>query len=249
VNWSDAVSLWIILAGPAAGSFFTALADRHCRGLPLLYRRSHCTACAHVLRPTDLVPLWSYARLRGRCRYCQTRIPVSVWGGEWAGLALAFLAVSASSDPQEQLLGAFYLWLLLGLFQSDAACFRLPDALTLLLLIAGLSLGSIRFGFAQAALASVAGFAVFWTLAWGYRNLRKREGLGLGDVKMLAGLSSASGLAGLPWITLLAALSALIGAGISRLRGADVHATTRIAFGCHLAIAGGLVWYSGVAFG
>lgn len=244
---SDALSLWLILAGTAAGSFVTALADRHCRGQPLLYGRSCCTQCQQVIPAGDLIPLWSYARLKGKCRNCHAPIPKSVWCGEWAGLALAFLALWAGNSPAEQVCGAVFFWILLGLFQADAACFRLPNALTLPLLGAGLCLGSFGIGLAQSALAAAVGFMAFWALAFSYKRWRGTEGLGFGDVKMLAGLAAASGLTGLPWITLLAALSALLWAAFGHLKGRQMHSTMRIAFGCHLALAGGFVWLVGTA--
>lgn len=242
MSWAEIFALWLLLLGPAAGSFVTALADRACRGMPLLFARSACAECGQVIAPGDLVPLWSYVRLGGRCRSCGAAIPRAVWGGEWAGLGLAALAVWVGDGPLEQGLAALHFWLLLGLFQADARCYRLPDALTLPLLGTGLGLGSLHVGITGAALAALIGFAAFWALARGYRHWRGREGLGFGDVKLLAGLAAATGPAGIPLITLVAALSALLTAGLARLRGGPLRPDTKIAFGCHLSLAGGLVW-------
>lgn len=135
----------------------------------------------------------------------------------------------------------FYLWVLLGLFLTDAACFRLPDVFTLPLLMIGVCLGTLRFGILHSAMSAVVGAAALWFLALGYSRSRRQEGIGFGDIKMMAGLAAATGIMALPWITLLAAISALAVAGGSALQGKQVHADMPVAFGCYLAISGGLV--------
>ncbi len=234
----SAVSVWLLLLGPVIGSFVTALADRRCRDVPLWRRRSHCTACDRRIAPRDLVPLVSYARLGGRCRNCRAPIGAAVWFGEWAGLAAALLAVAVGADAVERAALAAFLWLLLGLFQADRACFRLPDVLTLPLAVSGVVLGCLHLPPFQVLAAAVIGPGALALVALAYRKARGRDGLGLGDIKMMAGISAAVGAAGIPLVTLFAAVSALIWTG---LRQRALHRTHKIAFGAHLALAAALV--------
>ena len=64
------------LFGLQLGSFLNLSIDRLPRHESILGGRSHCDACGHTLRPLDLIPLVSYLMLRGRCRYCDARIPI-----------------------------------------------------------------------------------------------------------------------------------------------------------------------------
>ena len=68
------------ILGCALGSFTDCLAGRMLAGASILKGRSHCDACGHVLGVPDLVPLFSWLCLRGRCRYCGAKIPAeSFW--------------------------------------------------------------------------------------------------------------------------------------------------------------------------
>ena len=80
------------LLGTAIGSFLNVCIDRLPVGKSLLYPPSHCDACQHHLSPRDLVPVFSYLWLRGRCRYCHVAIPRRVlWVEVASGLLFAFL--------------------------------------------------------------------------------------------------------------------------------------------------------------
>lgn len=69
-------TLFIALIGLCLGSFASLIAYRWPRGLPWVAARSACPACGHALGAKDLVPLFSWLATRGKCRYCQTGIPV-----------------------------------------------------------------------------------------------------------------------------------------------------------------------------
>ena len=239
---TPALILWLLLMGPVVASFMTALADRVCAGTPLLAPRSHCASCKTPIRALDLIPILSWPILRGRCRACGATIPARLWLAELAGLALVALAIWRGESGTEAIVGAAYLLILLGLFQTDLGCMRLPDMLTLPLLVAGIGLGTLSRGVGPTLVAAIIGPLVLWLIGAAYRRTRGRAGLGFGDVKMMAGLSAAVGLIALPWVTLLAALSALGVAMLSRARGGDVSRTRPVAFGCHLAVAGAVVW-------
>ncbi|MFC2013081.1 prepilin peptidase [Chloroflexota bacterium] len=80
-----------VLLGVAVGSFLNVCSDRLPGGKSPAYPPSHCDACKHSLSPKDLVPVFSYLRLRGRCRYCHATIPRRVfWLEIGTGLLFAF---------------------------------------------------------------------------------------------------------------------------------------------------------------
>jgi leader peptidase (prepilin peptidase)/N-methyltransferase len=88
------------LFGVAVGSFLNVCIDRLPAGRSLVYPPSQCDTCQHGLSPQDLIPVFSYLWLRGRCRYCQARIPqrmllVEVLSGIYFFLAFWRFSLSA----------------------------------------------------------------------------------------------------------------------------------------------------------
>jgi leader peptidase (prepilin peptidase)/N-methyltransferase len=138
-------------------------------------------------------------------------------------------------------------WTLLTLAAIDWREFVLPYIITLPLIPSGLVVASaIDPGLLGAhALGALAGFASLALIASVYRRLRGREGLGLGDAKLLAAAGAWLGWQGLPSVVLIGAVSALTMALATALGGGKLAWTSRIAFGPHLALAFWLVWLCG----
>ncbi|SIS95510.1 leader peptidase (prepilin peptidase) / N-methyltransferase [Roseivivax lentus] len=232
-------AVWLMALGAVGGSAMGACADRLKAGRSWVRGRSACEDCAHPIASADLVPIVSFLRLKGQCRNCHAALPGRLLAVEIAGVLCAVLALVVAQGPAAQIAGTVFLLSLLGLFLCDLRTMRLPDVLTGALAIAGLWVGALAHGLANAALAAIIGVAAFYALAAGYRFLRGREGLGQGDIKMMAGLSAMAGPLGIPWLTLLAALSALI---VTAVRNEPMSATSRVPLGCYLAVAGAAVW-------
>ena len=84
------IVFWIL--GTCIGSFLNVVIDRLPAGKSLVYPPSGCDACQHRLSWPDLFPVFSFLFLRGRCRYCQAKIPQRVfWVELGTGLLVAFL--------------------------------------------------------------------------------------------------------------------------------------------------------------
>lgn len=236
--------LLLLLLAPAVGSFLALLADRLPRGEAVVLARSACRSCGQRLAPRDLVPVLSFCLTRGRCRHCGAAIPPFVLYTEIAALGLAVLAVIAGSDPAQTALIAGLLWVLLALAVTDLLWFRLPDVLTLALFLLALLWALIWGVGAGAALTGAAlGAGSFAALRLGYRAVRGREGLGQGDVKLMAGIGALTGPWDLPLVVLLAALCALAVALVQRGRDAGALDPGRpLPFGAALAGAAGALW-------
>jgi leader peptidase (prepilin peptidase)/N-methyltransferase len=123
----------------------------------------------------------------------------------------------------------------------------IPDWLNLTIAGLGLSkaviLGGPLAGL-QAACEGAAIGVIFWLLRRLYFAFRKVQGLGLGDVKFLAAAGIWVGVTGLPMLLLVAALTALAGAGAMQLAGRQLTAQTSMSFGPYLAI--GLLFAAGL---
>lgn len=155
-----------------------------------------------------------------------------------------------SAPPPLALIFVFvYVGLLVRLSWLDIKQRLLPDNLTYPLLWSGLLLQVFVFPdrLASAVIGAVAGYLSLWGLYWGYFFLRRHEGIGYGDMKLLAALGAWHGWQNLQWIVLIAAGCGLVYAG--KLRITQLHAghmfTTPLPFGPCLAIAGGVTgWFN-----
>ena len=223
-----------LLAGAIIGSFLATLILRWSAGRSVLTGRSVCDGCGRTLGPRDLVPLASAILSRGRCRTCAAPIDL-LHGRVEAGCALIG-GVSLALFPGIAGAGWAVLgWLLLTLAILDWRHFWLPDALTLPLAFLGLTLGLwvTDIPLLDRIVGAGIGYAALLAIALGYKRLRGREGLGLGDAKLLGALGGWFGWQALPFLLLTASVLALV---VTLAQG-KATATTRIPLGTFLCLA------------
>jgi leader peptidase (prepilin peptidase)/N-methyltransferase len=216
--------------GLVMGSYAVTAGIRHSRGEQSALGRSHCDHCAQILHSAHTVPVFSYVGLRGHCHACKGRIdPAHLIGECAAGLAFASAAM-ATTLPRAMLIGVLSL-ALIAASAVDLKVRRLPNNLTLV--IAGLctalatthSINDLQIGLIAAAVMGL----LLGALRWLSLRLGK-DGLGLGDVKLIAALAIWLGAA-TPWMIALSAVLGLL--AILVIRPID----GRIAFGPAIALA------------
>lgn len=240
--------LLVILLGPAVGSFLAVLVDRLPRGEDAVLRPSTCRQCGVTLSASQMVPIFSFLLQRGRCGACHGPIPPWLFYLELICLGGGVLAVLQGGGGLTVVLSAAFLWVLAGLATADLLWLRLFDPLTaaLALITFALSLTPQGAGLGQAALGAALGAGGFAVLRWGYWALRRREGLGLGDVKLMVGLGAFAGPYDLPLLVLLAAVAALAMAlGQRLLDGGALAGDRPLPFGTALCAAAGFLWLIG----
>lgn len=244
------MSAWMLLIfAPCIGSWLGVVARRWPQGRPVALARSACEHCGHVLGSLDMVPLASFLWLCGKCRYCGAPIGWFHPAIELAALTVAVAALGVDGAGWLAWVDAALGWALLLAAWIDAQTYRLPDVITLPLILAGLLVTYLTQPGAiyNHAAAAAAGYLSFRLIDALYHAVRHRHGLGQGDAKLLAAAGAWLGLAALPWTVFLAACAGLIMALIA-LRGA-LHGTARLPFGPALALsffllrlAGGAGW-------
>lgn len=235
-----------LVAAPFVGSFLGLVALRTPKGVSVVTGRSRCDACGKSLGALDLIPVLSWIASGARCRHCAISLPLFYPAIELAALALVAWAAVMTEG--------LVFWLscglgctLLTLAVIDLRHFILPDKLTLPLVLAGLlstwlvapaSLGDHFFG----AAVGYGGFVLLRAL---YFKLRGREGLGLGDAKLMAAAGAWLSWQALPAVVALAALAGLFAVVLIRVSGSKVSATDRIPFGPCICLAIWTVWLYG----
>ncbi len=244
-------SLLLILAAPCMGSFVGVIADRLPVGRPLVWSRSTCEHCGQRLAIRDLVPIAGWLANRGRCRLCGHAVSALYPAIELAATLIAVWSLAVLPGWLAWA-GAALGWTLLALSVIDARHLLLPDELTLPLIPAGLAVTWTVAPDMLAAhiLAAIGGFLLFAVLALAYRRLRGREGIGLGDAKLLAAAGAWVSWQGLPGVILLAAAGGLVGAMAKRLATGSLEVGHPLPFGPYLAGGLWLVWlYGPIGFG
>ncbi|MBN3789685.1 A24 family peptidase [Burkholderia sp. Ac-20353] len=215
----------------------------------LWHPRSACPHCGHVLRAWENIPLVSYLLQRGRCRQCGHAIGIRYPLIELAGSLLAAGSLS-TFGPTFAALAAFGLCAaLLAMSAIDIRTGYLPDSMTLPLLWAGLALnlGGTFTSLRAAVIGAMAGYLFLWSIYWLFKWLRGIEGIGFGDLKLLAALGAWMGWAALPQVVLFAAVTGAIVGLVATWRG-RMRFEEPIPFGPFLAAGGAATLFFGTPF-
>lgn len=238
--WIWPVALGVL--GAISGSFIATIALRWPEGRSAMRGRSECDSCRKPLRAHELVPLLSYVLQRGRCRACGAAIHPGHLAVEVAGM-LVGIAAGLVAPGWHGVAGAVFGWLLLALAALDLAAFWLPNALTALLAFAGLVDG-LFFppNWTDRILGGLFGFGLLWLVAFTYRHVRGREGLGGGDPKMFGGIGLWLGASMLAPVLLAASVIGLAVALAARISGRKMEMTSRLPLGTLLAVAAFPAW-------
>jgi leader peptidase (prepilin peptidase)/N-methyltransferase len=205
------------LLGFAVGSFLNVCIDRLPRDESIVNPPSHCQACHHRLAAKDLIPLFSYLWLRGRCRYCQAGIPRRLFYVELAtGIIFAFLYRHCGLTPELGVM-AFYTCLLIitflidlehGLILNKVVYSGMVVALILAIFLPQPWITQLGFqGIANFAVGGGIGFALLLLVA-----VISRGGMGWGDVKLAALIGLTTGF---PLVLLALIMAVVVGGAVA----------------------------------
>lgn len=244
------------LAGLIIGSFLNVCIFRLPRDMSVVRPRSFCPNCEAQISWYDNVPLLSFLLLRGRCRRCQHSIPiryplvelftgiafalsVEVFGLSWPALKYilftAILITLIACDIEERILpDEFTLGgLAAGIVVSAFA--PLPQGVASLLLPSSWSPRWLSVG--ESALGALVGGGAIWLVGALYQRVRRREGLGFGDVKMIAMIGAFLGLQGALLTLILGSLLGALGGLVFILVTGKNASTYELPFGSFLGVA------------
>ena len=232
-----------VAASPFVGSFIANFVARFPTERSVLLGRSVCPHCDTRLTAVDLVPLWSWLRSMGHCRHCGQQISAMYPLVELLAVAIA-VAAAMSTAGWLLWVTCGLGWTLLALAATDLRHFVLPDALTLPLIPAGLAVAYLQdpAELQSHAIGAIAGLLAFMAVRAIYFRLRAREGLGLGDVKLLAAAGAWVAWGSLPGLIVIATVTGLAVALTERLFGRPIYLSDRVPFGTFLCFALWLEW-------
>ena len=235
----------LFVLGSCIGSFLNVCITRIPAGESILFPPSRCRACKTRLRGRANIPLMSYILLRARCAHCGVRIPRRYFLVE---LCTAAMAPACYHRFGPGGLFCARLSLACALLVTAVIDFEtgiIPDAISVSGTAAGFVLSCIAPALsiqdtpspASALLGAFLGGGMLLATARGYRAMTGREGLGGGDVKLMAMIGAFAGWDGVPGILFWSALTGSFwGIGLMILRK-DVSLTTPLPFAPFLCLA------------
>jgi leader peptidase (prepilin peptidase)/N-methyltransferase len=180
--------------GAIVGSFLNVCIYRLPRGTSIVWPASACPHCRRALSWYENVPVVSFLALRGACRTCRARIGVQYPIVE-ALTAVMFGLAWWYYGPSALLVSRLILGCaLIVLFAIDLEHHLLPNAITIPGLIVGFAFSFVTEpGWVDSLIGIAVGGGVLFAIAEAYYRVRKEEGLGMGDVKMLAMVGAVLG--------------------------------------------------------
>ncbi len=244
-------SIWYGAAavfGLMAGSFLNVIVYRVPRGFSIVKPRSFCPQCRKKISWHENVPVVSFLALKGRCRGCGASIRLRYPLVEAAGVVLAVISVHRYGFTINAAFVYAFLMALLAITLIDWDFRIIPDCLSIPFILVGLGWSFVNpdLTIARSALGALAGGAGLYAVGALYRVARHAEGMGGGDVKLMAMIGAFVGIKLIIPVILIASIAGTL-YGLALLkRGKGVK--TAVAFGSFLAPAAAVCLFYGERF-
>jgi leader peptidase (prepilin peptidase)/N-methyltransferase len=247
--------LYALAAGAITGSFLNVVIHRYPREESIVFPASHCPHCRTPIRPYDNIPILSWLWLRGRCRACREPIALRYPLVELAN-ALFYLAIFLNTGISIAFLPlAAIVSMTIVLIYIDADIQILPDVIDIPGIAIGLVIGAMSLGLVyprlmlaqslvDSAIGAAVGGGILLAIGLVYKLVRKVDGMGLGDVKMLAMIGAVVGWEPLLAVLLVASISGAIVGAFVALRSAEGFRVA-LPFGVFLGFAFLIVLFHG----
>ena len=232
----------VFILGSIWGSFSNVCIHRLPNNMGVAKGRSYCPSCKKPIRWYDNIPIFSYVLLKAKCRDCSVKINIKyllvelicalsfVWFFYLFGLSLTTLLFF--------ILSIFFIII----FFIDLKHFIIPNELTFPLMAIGLlksfdpNLNQYLFpNFLNSLIGGVAGYIIIWMIIFIYKRLRNKEGMGLGDAKLLSAIGFWFGWISIPFILFFSSFIALVLA-IPSLINKSKNLSSQIPFGPYLIL-------------
>ena len=207
----------VFVLGLLWGSFCNVCIYRLPNKGNVIHSRSKCRSCDRVIRWFDNIPLISYIILQAKCRNCKTNIAFRYFLVELL-TALCFLGIFylygvTITTLMLIILSIFFVII----FFIDLDHFIIPNELTFPLMIIGFLKSfdpninlNLFPSYIESLIGGVLGYILIWSIITLYMKIRKKEGMGLGDAKLLSAIGFWFGWYTIPYVIFLSSLSALL---------------------------------------
>ena len=201
--------LYLFLLGATVGSFLNVVIARLPAGESVVRPRSKCPKCGDMIPGWLNIPILSWLLLRGRCRACKANISIRYPMVELL-TALLFTACGARYGQSMATLSSVIICgMLIAITFIDIDIWEIPDEISLPGIVIGCLLRPMAFDvpWYDGIFGAAMGAGFLWLIRWGFFVLRGIEGMGMGDIKLIATIGAFVGPLGLPPTILVASIS------------------------------------------
>lgn len=238
----------IFIAGAILGSFLNVCICRLPERQSIAFPGSHCFACGHPLNASDLVPIFSYLFLRGKCRYCGSGVSPQYPLIELAAGILAVLSAVCFGISINAVLAFAFCAGLLVIFMIDIKTMLIPDKMTVFLIVTAVVYRFANWksmtGFMDMLYGLLIGSGLFLVIYLFGVFMLNQEVIGMGDVKLFVPIGIMLGGQGTAVTLYLAVISGAVAAIFLLFRIKDKR-NRRMPFGPFIASGAILSLYFG----
>ncbi len=228
------------------GSFLNVCIYRMPLSQSIAYPPSHCPLCNKRIKWYDNVPLVSYIILRGKCRYCGAHISFRYFFVELlTGLLGLFLYLKYGLSVYMLIFFIFSCFLIVGSF-IDLSSMIIPDKISITLIILGIASSYLTIGVLESVLSAAFGFALLYLVAVLGKLLFKKDAMGGGDIKLMAGIGAFLGIKGVVFVLFCASFVGSI-IGLTLICLGYKKLSNQIPFGPFLSLSAVIYIFAGKA--
>jgi leader peptidase (prepilin peptidase)/N-methyltransferase len=235
--------LLAIFLGAIFGSFANVCIYRLPNNKRISKGRSFCPKCKKKINWFDNIPLVSFLVLGGKCRKCKKEISIQYFLVETISVCLFIFIYYYFGISIDTLLLVILSMFLLVIFFIDLKNYIIPNELTFPLMGIGFlksfdpNLNTLIFpNFVNSLIGGVLGYSLIWSIIFFYKQIRNKEGMGLGDAKLLAVTGFWFGWVSVPFVIFLSSIIGLISV-MPSLMTKKIKMTSQIPFGPYIVIA------------
>ena len=208
--------LFIIILGGLWGSFANVCIVRLPKDKGVVAGRSSCPKCKKEIAWYDNIPIISFFLLQGKCRKCKKDISFQYVVVELLSI-ISFLSIYYLYGLSlTTLLLIILSFAFIIIFFIDLKHFIIPDVITYPMMVLGFlksfdpNLNEIFPNYIFSLIGGIFGYGIIWSIIYFYKQVKKKDGMGLGDAKLLAVIGFWFGLDAIPFIIFLSSTTALL---------------------------------------
>ena len=239
----------LFVLGGIWGSFANVCIYRLPKNQGVVTGRSFCPKCKKKIQWFDNIPILSFFLLMGKCRYCKKRIDIQYFCVEIISITSFIIVYIYFGLAITSLLLMTLSIFFIIIFFIDLKHSIIPDSLTFPLCIIGFvksfdpNINTTIFpNYINSLIGGVFGYLIIWLIIYFYKQIRKKEGMGLGDAKLMAVIGFWFGWISIPFVMFISSVVALI-IVVPSLINKSKKMSSKIPFGPYIILAA-IIYFS-----
>ena len=238
--------IFVLVLGALWGSFANVCIYRLPLEKGVVSGRSFCPKCKNLITWKDNIPIISFLFLKGKCRYCNKKISSQYVLVETISILFFLIIYFFYGISITTLLLIILSLSFLIIFFIDFKHYIIPNVLTFSMMFLGFiksfipNLNPIFPNYINSLIGGIFGYGIIWSIIFFYKQVRKKEGMGLGDAKLLSAIGFWFGWFSIPFVIFLSSLIALLSVAQSLINKSKKF-SSQIPFGPYI-ILGTLIY-------